>query len=296
MKQWLKYLSHNSHRKLEISTGGKWYLGFTILLGVVAINSGNNVIYLLESLLLSALLFSGILSEQTLTRIRLRKILGEARAQQSSADYYEIHNMGKIPLFCIEVGEFSDGKFHSHAFVLSLTAGEEKKIRSQQVFNERGKYEWKYLAVATSFPFGFARKIRLIEDENERIIWPAEWNTSNAYLKNNSQKNSQTEISPGEIEELEVGSDLSRVHWLSSARLQKWIALSRKAGAEESEIIFEVEPASKAMEQKISEVSSLLYYHRGAISFLLKNDDKIMRIKNRILALNTLSLLPKGGE
>ena len=50
---------------------GWWCLFVAIGLGVAAINTGNNLLYLLVSLLLSLIVVSGMLSEQSMRGLRL---------------------------------------------------------------------------------------------------------------------------------------------------------------------------------------------------------------------------------
>ena len=50
---------------------GWWCLLVVIGIGVAAINTGNNLLYLLVSLLLSLIVVSGVLSEQSMRGLRL---------------------------------------------------------------------------------------------------------------------------------------------------------------------------------------------------------------------------------
>jgi uncharacterized protein (DUF58 family) len=172
VRRWARWLFPASQRKIQISTGGKWFLLFTLLLGVAAINSGNNVIYLIESLLLSALLFSGILSEITVSRAQLRRVVAQAVAGEPTRDLILIDNRSWFPLYCVEAGEWREGKWATLGFALIVPPRSEVRIYSEQVIPERGRHAWAALAVATSFPFGFARKIRMIGAASDRIAWP----------------------------------------------------------------------------------------------------------------------------
>ena len=52
---------------------GWWFLFATLGLGFAAINTGNNLLYLLLSMLLGTIVVSGVLSEQCLRRLRLHR-------------------------------------------------------------------------------------------------------------------------------------------------------------------------------------------------------------------------------
>src|SRR3972149_6506725 len=58
-------------RTIRPTKEGWWFLFATLGLGFAAINTGNNLLYLLLSMLLGTIVVSGILSEQCLKRLRL---------------------------------------------------------------------------------------------------------------------------------------------------------------------------------------------------------------------------------
>ena len=64
--------SNGSPRRTIWPTRDGWWCLFVVIgLGVAAINTGNNLLYLLVSLLLSLIVVSGVLSEQSLRGLRL---------------------------------------------------------------------------------------------------------------------------------------------------------------------------------------------------------------------------------
>ncbi|HEY6097143.1 MAG TPA: hypothetical protein VIU83_03740, partial [Candidatus Deferrimicrobium sp.] len=59
-------------RRLRVPFAGKAFLLVTLGVGVAAVNTGNNLLYLALSLNLSLVLLSGVLSEGTLRRVTLK--------------------------------------------------------------------------------------------------------------------------------------------------------------------------------------------------------------------------------
>src|SRR4051812_25592145 len=97
-------------RRLQITIAGRWFLALTIALGVVSLASGNNVIYLIESLLLSGLILSGILSERAISGLTVDIIRKPALAGAPNRDLVRVKNRKKHPIFCVEIGEWRNGE------------------------------------------------------------------------------------------------------------------------------------------------------------------------------------------
>src|SRR5688572_12722793 len=63
------------HRTIWPTRDGWWCLAAAVGVGFAAMNTGNNLLYMLASLLLGLIVVSGILSEQSMRRLRLRSIV-----------------------------------------------------------------------------------------------------------------------------------------------------------------------------------------------------------------------------
>src|SRR5574339_273806 len=63
----LRFLANR--RSLRLTSEGTRFLLFTIGIGVAAVNTGNNLFYLLLAMMLSIVVISGLLSEQCLRRL-----------------------------------------------------------------------------------------------------------------------------------------------------------------------------------------------------------------------------------
>lgn len=288
--RWLPSLLQSRDRRLEVSVGGRWYIVFTILLGVVAIYSANNVIYLLESLLLSALILSGILSEVTISRVHIRRDLGQAEVGKGGVDSLELTNHFWLPLYCVEVLEWTDSAEIPLAFALYLPAGRSERIRSAQEFQERGFHGWRGYVIATSFPFGFARKLRYVRLPGRRIVWPARAE-ADPRISARFRPRPELEISLGDLEEVSDGGDVSRVHWPSSARSGKLLArpLRRIHDEEEVELHF-LKPGPES-EAAITRAAGRL--QRSSQTLLLFQGKEVKRIIGAVPGLDALALLPK---
>src|SRR5882672_7989875 len=71
-------------RKLKFTREGKYFLGITLGVGFAAINTGNNLLYLLLGMLLSLIILSGVMSELSLRDLTVVRRL-PTRAQVGRA-------------------------------------------------------------------------------------------------------------------------------------------------------------------------------------------------------------------
>ena len=67
-------------RKLKFTREGKFFVGITLGVGFAAINTGNNLLYLLLGMLLALIIVSGLMSEVSLRNLTVVRRL-PARAQ-----------------------------------------------------------------------------------------------------------------------------------------------------------------------------------------------------------------------
>lgn len=289
-----RWTLQSKNRRLEVSTGGRWYLAFTLALGVTAIFSGNNVIYLLESLLLSSLLVSGVLSEITISRVALSRVVGNIQAEHLGEDVFVVQNLGKIPLYCLELGEYKEETRNATAFLLVLPGRASVRVRSRQLISVRGRHHWDGLTVATSFPFGFARKIRLLPEAGSRIVWPDPISLNHSEWREMNSKRGEYEVAAGEVTPIEPWEDLTHVHWPISARVGSLMARPLRHIEPREEIWLDVREPSPAMEKAISQAAGAL--GKRADSLVLVRKGEYQRIEGPHRSLDALALLPKAKE
>src|SRR5512147_1574654 len=64
-------------RTIRPTREGWWLIGATLVVGLAATNTGNNLLYLILAMMLSFTVISGVLSEQALRRVRLQRGMPE---------------------------------------------------------------------------------------------------------------------------------------------------------------------------------------------------------------------------
>jgi uncharacterized protein (DUF58 family) len=255
-------------RKLEVTVAGRWYVALTILLGVVALSSGNNIVYLIESLLLSGLILSGILSERSISALKIEFKRIPVAANSAPKDQVYISNQRRFPIFCVEVGEWKNGRFVPSAFVPFLAPRQSIVISSKQRFDQRGWHTWDALAIATSYPFGFAKKLRILSNKGgRRIIWPEP-------LKGDSSKNRSpnsegtfkagVRIQEGEVRPMTWDDDYRHVVWTLSARGTEPLVRQRRSESQDEKLVLDLRTeAGTSLENRIRDLAQVFYSDAG---------------------------------
>jgi uncharacterized protein (DUF58 family) len=152
---------------------GRWYVGLTIGIGAGAINTGNNLLFLILGLLLSSIVVSGLLSELNLRGVRVeRRLPSFARAGAPALVGLVARNeKPRAPSFSLEIRERS-GDVSGSAHLLAVLAGDTVEAAYETVPARRGRYRFAELEIATRAPFGLFEKARPVEAPDELIVLP----------------------------------------------------------------------------------------------------------------------------
>lgn len=291
-----------TRRRLEVTVAGRWYLALTIVLGVVALSSGNNGIYLIESLLLAGLILSGVLSERSVSGIRCEFHRGPALAGVPSEDWVIVHNTRKHPLFCIEIGEWRDKRFHRIAYVDTLAPGTHCRVKAGIVHPLRGKHAWDGFAVATRYPFGFARKMKIVYSPGNRIVWPGLLNATkdrNSHSHTEQSVRHGSEFSEGEIRPFTQDDDPRTIVWTLSARGMGPMVRVRRAEKKEPEARIDLrQEPGEVFETQLKKAAQafLVDEQEQSGNLLLVTQGGNRRLRGRKNCLDRLALAEAEGE
>jgi uncharacterized protein (DUF58 family) len=171
---WRKRL--RAPRRLKFTREGKFFVGITLGVGFAAINTANNLLYLLLGMLLALIVVSGIMSELSLRDLTVIRRL-PMRAQVGRAHLVEIevfNNKRRVPSYAIEV---EDLRAHQPAdkrcFFLKISPKSAQVAAYRRTPLRRGRDVHVGFRVATRFPFGLFEKSREMVAAGELIIYPA---------------------------------------------------------------------------------------------------------------------------
>jgi uncharacterized protein (DUF58 family) len=174
--RWLGY-----KMEYRVTLEGWIYLGGIVLVALAALNTGNNLLFLILASLIALVLMSGILSSITLSGIGMRLVLpGHIFAGQPVRAMIELENEKlTLPSFSLRV-EATKAKQAPPAPLLDTPVYFPylpKHDRVQQTipvtFPRRGVYRQEAFRILTRFPFGFLRKARQVNLKTEALVYPS---------------------------------------------------------------------------------------------------------------------------
>jgi uncharacterized protein (DUF58 family) len=163
-------------RKLRVTREGKYFVGITLGVGLAAVNTGNNLLYLLLGILLALIIVSGVTSELSLRKLTVtRRLPPRAQAGRSHLVEIEVFNhKRKLPSYAIEVEDLRDGQpADKRCFFLKISPQSAQVAAYRRKPNRRGRDRHTGFRVATRFPFGLFEKSLNYPLAGELIIYPA---------------------------------------------------------------------------------------------------------------------------
>lgn len=158
-------------RRIRFTTAGAVFTAGAFAVGFAAINTGNNLLYLLLGAMLGFIALSGWLSEQVLAGLEVhrRTPQGVTVGKTVRITYHVTNRKRRLPTLAVYLIE--EG-LPGSAFIDELAAGESDSVRSQNHFIRRGIHHLEVLTLSTSFPFGLFTKERDVRLPGELVVWP----------------------------------------------------------------------------------------------------------------------------
>ncbi len=227
-------------RKLVVTREGRWIIGITLLLGAAAVNTGNNLLYLLLSLAISIISISGILSELCLRDLEVTRCYpADVLAGEVTTLRLEVLNAKNRAALHIEAGELSDNPsvLTRPGYLLHMAPHERGQAFGAIKPLRRGPLATVGLLVTTAYPFGFARKSRLY-DTPVRLLALAGVADVKLPWRGAAQRGAQhSSVRAGQgdafrgLRDARLGDAMRDIHWKVSARRERLVAREWEADA-----------------------------------------------------------------
>jgi uncharacterized protein (DUF58 family) len=276
LQRWLR-----PPRVLRPTRAGWLFFGITLGVGFAALNTGNNLLYLVLSLLLAFLVLSGVLSESSLRGIRVRRrIPRELEAASNCSVVLEVSNdQRRFAAFAIVVVDFASWPSASavesgRTFALRIGPGETVRRHYRFEPKQRGIVKFEEFQVFTRFPFGLFSKSLRISAPQSALVYPELEHVDARAILGSPQGSGEQISSPGGVgtdavglRDYRAGDPVRRIHWRASIRKRELLVREVESERDaEFEVrlrtgdVSEGEAFERAISWAASEVSSLLNY------------------------------------
>jgi uncharacterized protein (DUF58 family) len=280
--EWLPFFSH-----YHITREGWMYFAAVSVVIFAAINTANNLLYMVLSALLAVLVLSGFLSALNFRYIRMGiRIPEHCFAGEFFPISIQAHNRKRIfPSFSMHFEPATDGAFRFSPFYVPVIGGLRNTSQTgQALLAKRGRYTMREVKAASRYPFGFFLKDRTYPVEAECICYPEimpqeRINISVADIQGSTQRYDRGMGQDLYMIRDYVPSDSARhVHWKASAKTA--MLKTREYAAEESRRIvlafdrFAHPGDVEKFEQLVSYAASIAYHLiNDGVEVALVSDD-----------------------
>lgn len=154
---------------IKINKAGYLYVAVTILIGFSAVNTSNNLVYIVTSALLSYMLVSGIFGRKNLYGIEaVPEYPEELFACTNTPVVMKILNRRKhMPAFLINISYEGQTAFFPY-----IKAGESVSRHFDVRIEKRGLHRPGEVCISSVFPFNFFTRFRRLRAQSEVIAFP----------------------------------------------------------------------------------------------------------------------------
>ncbi|MEZ4330406.1 MAG: DUF58 domain-containing protein [Myxococcota bacterium] len=269
-------------RTLRATRPGWCFVAIIFGVGFAALNTGNNLLYLVFALMLAFLVLSGLLSEAALRGIEIeRRLPRELFAGQANPVGLRIRNrQRRVPAFALSIEDRVDraGEPRTTAgrtFVLRVGPGASVERCYDWTPDARGDHAFAALRVSTRFPFGLFVKSLELAAPTPALVYPALHPAADGARPDPRRRNDAAHR-PGRaamgdavaaVREFVRGDSVARVHWRRSLRMGRLVVGEREgeAGAV-VEVLLALAPglSPAVVEQRIEAAASEVVHHLDA--------------------------------
>ncbi len=226
-------------RSARFTTEGTRFVLFTVAVGIAAINTGNNLFYLLVAMMLSLITMSGLLSELCLRRLQVSCHAPDHVYTDTAASLTVAVTNPRphFPSFSLRVAEIVAGRPGAQAVPIKhLPAGATVLVSLPIVATTRGRYRLDGIQVATPFPFGLFVKRLVLPHPMSLIVLPRPQPVTDPLLADLASAGADrvsARRGPGtdlyNLRLYQPGDDSRLIHWMSTARTSQLIVRETQA-------------------------------------------------------------------
>jgi uncharacterized protein (DUF58 family) len=250
------------HRTIWPTRDGWWCLAAAVGVGFAAMNTGNNLLYMLASVLLGLIIVSGILSEQSMRRLRLRAVVPDEifAGRPALAGAWIANHKRRLASHSVTL----EAPGARPVYLDRIAAGAERLATWEVSLPVRGRQRLPGVRVTTRFPFGLFVKASRVLLADEVIVFPAVGPVAGARLREVAAEGPRAARRRGRghdlynLREYRAGDDERLVHWRVSAKTPALMVREMEADtSDDVRIVLGSAAGAARVEQAISEAASL---------------------------------------
>jgi uncharacterized protein (DUF58 family) len=176
--RWLKLRAALRRRiRYRVTRGGLLFTLAVLLVGLAAIVSANNLLFLIAAAMMSTMLVSGFVSRLCLAGLELDFHVPEhVSAGRAVPGRLHVRNQKWLmPSFSIRVEGIQEpgaATLKSDVYFPLIAGGASLQETVEVCFPRRGTYRQNGFAFSTSFPFGFLEKSARVTLRRETVVYP----------------------------------------------------------------------------------------------------------------------------
>ena len=260
-------------RSIRLTSEGTRFLLFTFGIGLAAINTGNNLFYLLLAMMLSLIVISGLLSEHCLRRLEFRRHVPDLiMANEPTTLTLSVTNRNRhLPSFSLRLLDVVEGQDVDRGLAIHLLPPQSSVLLSYPLLaTKRGWIRFDGIGAQTLFPFGlFLKKGRYSTEAHLLVSPPIKPLTLRFVDELVSEGQGASLPRRGDGTQLynlrlyQPGDDSRAIHWMTTARTSQLIV--RETEAEDQRritVVFSIvapEECEPLFERSVTFVASLLW-------------------------------------
>lgn len=262
------------HRRTSVTSEGAQFLLFTLAIGVAAINTGNNLFYLLFAMMLSLILLSGIAAEHCLRRLAFHRYLPHQLIVNEPTSITLVVRNRKtwLPSFSLKLFDISDGHEMGRGLEIpQLLPGTSRLVSYSFNPARRGRLQLDGVCVGTEFPFGFFKKQTFYPLEEAAIVCPEIKPIDEGLLRGlltaGPERSAHRRGYGNDLYNLrlyQAGDDSRKIHWPTTARTAQLTVRETEAEDQRRATVYlpTVAPVSHdaLFEQAVSLTASLVHH------------------------------------
>ena len=226
-------VSGNRIRAVRFTKAGGAFIFLTFGLGIGALNSGNNLLYLVFAMLLGMLVINAILSRASLAALTfVLRTPQHCFARIPAWLSIELQNRKKrFPAYALSVFPRTGNKRDNTRghFTFKIAPQQSSVFVHEHEFAERGLHPLPHFYIVSSFPFGLIEKVIPVSHSQKCTVFPTVYPVTQPpdltplrhgdYL---SERKGQG-VNPYGVRAFHYGDEIRHIHWPSAAKTRTWM-------------------------------------------------------------------------